>query len=315
MLDTTFHITTPRLHLSYLDPDNDDHMSFVVRMFASAEMQALFTQSGMSPPVLKSITEARTIFAHGTDRLATTGIGRYIISLRNPPVPFTEEKEREYVGTLSMQLNRYPTLSCPKIPDIGFMLLPEYFGKGYATEGCEALMQHFREAKNHSRFAGFTHPENVNSQKLFMRLGFEKRGIVDVAGIVGDGSASRSAVWVKGVSRETELITPLNTPLPPRSLARTPASHQYQAQFQPSRHLRQCPLLALATQPAHARPPLPARRALARLHVHARHAAAPRLRLTRLAAPADLDLTTLLRPQRRRTAVEARAVAVTLARA
>lgn len=205
MLDTTFHITTPRLHLSYLDPANDAHMSYVVHIYSTPEMRAMLSQAGAKSPKPQTIAEARLAVSHATSRLETTGTGRYIISLRNPAVAFTDEKERKYIGTVSMQLGRYPSLPCPKIPDIGFMLLAAYYGRGYATEACEALMRHFRETRGHGRFAGFTHPENVQSQKLFARLGFEKRRIVDVAGIVGDGSAESVAVWLKDVSPETEL--------------------------------------------------------------------------------------------------------------
>ncbi|KAI8809695.1 hypothetical protein BJ742DRAFT_770839 [Cladochytrium replicatum] len=189
MLETTSHITTTRLHIPFLDLDNGRHVTL------------------------------RAVMAHGTDRLqTTTGIGRYINSLRSPSIAFTEEKDREYLGALSMQLNRYPNLSCAKIADIGFVLHREYFGKGYATEVYEALM-----------------------------------------------------------------------------------------------NLLQCLLLALATLLALARPPPPARHALARLRAHAHRAAALLPPLTRPAALADLDLNPLRRLQRRPTAVEARAVAEPLA--
>ena len=208
MLDPSFHITTPRLHLSYSDPSNDAHMSFVVRLNNSPEKVAVDTQSGAKvPPPPQTIAEARLALAPTAERLGKTGIGRYIISLRVPDMAFADEKEgREYLGMVSMQLKRFPDTQCPTIPDLGFVLLAEYYGKGYASEACVALMQHFRETRGHERFAGFTHPENVSSQKLFTRLGFEKRGTMDVAGIAGsDGASVRVAVWTKDVSPETEL--------------------------------------------------------------------------------------------------------------
>lgn len=205
MLDPTFHITAPRLHLSYLDPSNDAHMTFVVHLYNSPEILAVAAQTGAMPKKPQTVSGARAALEPSVSRLATTGIGRYIISLRDPSVPFTEETEREYIGTASMQLNRFPSVSCPTIPDVGFMLLAKYHGKGYASEACETLMQYFRETKGQERFAGFTHPENVQSQKLFVRMGFESKGTMDVGGIVGDGSPMGVAVWVKGVSPDTQL--------------------------------------------------------------------------------------------------------------
>jgi RimJ/RimL family protein N-acetyltransferase len=208
MLNPNFHIKTPRLYLSYLDPSNDAHMSFFVRLVNSPEVAAVDAQTGVKMPAQpQTISEARAGLTSATERLEKTGTGRYIISLRDPHVAFTDEKEgREYLGTVSMQLKRFPDTECPTIPDIGFKIMAEYYGKGYASEACDALMQHFQEARGHEEFAGFTHPENVNSQKLFKRLGFENRGTMDVAGVVGsDGSRARVAVWVKGVSPGTEL--------------------------------------------------------------------------------------------------------------
>lgn len=207
MLDSKFHITAPRLHLSYLDPANDAHMSFVVRLNSSPENIAVRAQTGAKlSRHPETISEARAAYAAAAERLEKTGSGRYIISLRRPDVEFTDQDDgREYIGIVSMQLKRFPDLDCPTIPDIGFSLLAAYYGQGYATEACEALMKYFKEAKGHERFAGFTHPLNVNSQKLFRRLGFESHGTRDVAGIVGDGSAFSIAVWTKNVGPDTSL--------------------------------------------------------------------------------------------------------------
>ena len=206
MLDPEFHITTPRLHLFYLETANDSHMSFRVRLANSPEIMAMAAQFG-APPQPQTIEAARAALQAADQRLEKTGTGRYIVSLRKPDVAFSEEGEnREYIGIVSMQLKRYPDMQCPIIPDLGFVFHADYHGKGFASEACEALIQHFKETRGHERFAGFTHPQNVNSQKLFTRLGFENRGTMDVAGVVGkDGSAANMAVWIKGVDPDTDL--------------------------------------------------------------------------------------------------------------
>ena len=206
MPDPDFNITTPRLYLSYLDPSNDSHMSFRVRLANNPSVIAVAAQSG-APPQPETIEAARAALQAADQRLQKTGTGRYIVSLRQPGIAFADEvEEKEYMGIVSMQLRRYPDIPCPLIPDLGFVFHADYQGKGFASEACNALMQHFKETRGHARFAGFTHPENVNSQKLFTRLGFENRGICDVAGVLGrDGSAAKVAVWTKGVSPDTEL--------------------------------------------------------------------------------------------------------------
>ncbi|KAF3010695.1 hypothetical protein E8E13_005941 [Curvularia kusanoi] len=210
MLDPDFHITSPRLQLWYLNPSNDAHMSMYAALQNSPEILAVRALSG-TPAPSKPITvaDARASLVKRTEKLAKTGCGRYIISLRDDnntsPTTSQDTEEKEFIGYVSMQWQRYPDLPCPKIPDLGFSLLAKYYGKGYANEACEALMGYFRETKGQERFAGYTHPDNVSSQKLFKRLGFVYRGIVDVAGVVGDGTPIRSAVWVKGVGDETDL--------------------------------------------------------------------------------------------------------------
>jgi RimJ/RimL family protein N-acetyltransferase len=210
MLDPSFHITSSRLHLSYLDPSDDAHMECVLRMNKSPKVMAMIAileaQGAKVPPQPQTIEEVRLAWEPSAERLAKTGCGRYIISLRQSDLPFTEGAEREYIGTVSIQLKRYPTISCPTIPDIGFVLRPEYYGKGYASEACEALMAHFRETKGYDKFAGFTHPDNVSSQKLFTRLGFQNKGSRSVVGVVGaDGAGAVVSVWVKGVGEDADM--------------------------------------------------------------------------------------------------------------
>jgi RimJ/RimL family protein N-acetyltransferase len=206
MLGSDFRITTPRLHLCHLDPCNDSHMSFRVRLADSRKVLAMAAQS-IAPPQPQTIEAARAALQAADQRLDKAGTGRYIVSLRNPDLAFGDKgEETEYIGIVSMQLKRYPHMQCPLIPDLGFVFHADYHGKGFATEACEAVIHHFNKTRGFERFAGFTHPENMNSQKLFTRLGFHDRGLMPVAGVVGeDGSAASLAVWVKGVDPDTEL--------------------------------------------------------------------------------------------------------------
>lgn len=181
-------------------------MSFLAELQNSPEVIAVGALSGMpAPDKPLTIADVRASLIGRTEKLARTGSGRYIISLNNKAGSDAESTEREYVGYVSMGLERFPGLSCPTIPDLGFVLLAKYYGKGFANEACEALMQHFRETRGFDRWAGFTHPQNMNSQRLFRRLEFEDRGWMDVAGIVKNGEAMKVSVWTKGVSLETDL--------------------------------------------------------------------------------------------------------------
>lgn len=60
--------------------------------------------------------------------------------------------------------------------DIGFALLPQAFGKGYAYEGAMAVLQYNAACGNHKKFLATVLPDNTASVKLLKKLGlhFEK---------------------------------------------------------------------------------------------------------------------------------------------
>jgi len=55
--------------------------------------------------------------------------------------------------------------------DIGFALLPEYYGKGYAFEACQRLLSLAKEQFKLKTIKAITLPSNKSSQKLLERLG------------------------------------------------------------------------------------------------------------------------------------------------
>ncbi|MCM1217455.1 MAG: GNAT family N-acetyltransferase [Lachnospiraceae bacterium] len=60
--------------------------------------------------------------------------------------------------------------------EIGFHLLPEFWGKGYATEAAKAVITYaFTRLSADKLFAGHN-PKNVNSPRILARLGFHYIG-------------------------------------------------------------------------------------------------------------------------------------------
>ena len=60
--------------------------------------------------------------------------------------------------------------------DIGFALLPEYFGQGYAYEAAQATLAYGRTVLQLPKIVGVCDPQNVASSNLLQKLGltFEK---------------------------------------------------------------------------------------------------------------------------------------------
>jgi RimJ/RimL family protein N-acetyltransferase len=207
MLDFNFHITTPRLNLSYPNPANERHCQFVYDLNNSPEIAQVFKSRDQSFPDLAA---ARAHLEPNVKTLEQKGYGRFLISRRpetqqddDPKIPFSEAiNTHDLIGFVSMQLDRHP--GAPTIPDLGFAILAKYYGKGYATEAAQGAMKYYREAKGHTAFAGYTSPSNENSKKMFRRLGFEDRSVLDITGVFGEEVWKTCQVFTLGHEGELD---------------------------------------------------------------------------------------------------------------
>ncbi|KAF1848709.1 acyl-CoA N-acyltransferase [Cucurbitaria berberidis CBS 394.84] len=214
MLDFNFHLTTPRLYISYLDPSKEAHCEFMYALVNTPQMVKEYR--GKRDP-LQNREAGRKFIQDGVDKLERSGYGRYLISLKPNNIdeegsekakyalPFSKG-EQELVGIVTMQLDRFP--GAPTIPDIGFGLFEKYQGRGYATEAAQGLMKYFEEERGQFVFSGYCSPDNEASKSVLRNLGFEERGVRSILGIFGEGeeTALTALVWTKGVAEdESEL--------------------------------------------------------------------------------------------------------------
>ncbi len=67
-------------------------------------------------------------------------------------------------------------------PDIGYALLPEFTGRGYAQEAVAATLQYAHQSLYLKRILAITKPDNVRSVKLLQKLGvnFEQMMVLPV---------------------------------------------------------------------------------------------------------------------------------------
>lgn len=59
-------------------------------------------------------------------------------------------------------------------PDLGYALLPEFCGKGYAFEAANALLRYELPKYNLNTVLAIVSPTNLSSNKLLMKLGFSQ---------------------------------------------------------------------------------------------------------------------------------------------
>jgi RimJ/RimL family protein N-acetyltransferase len=207
MSTSTFHIDTPRLSLSLLSASNDTHCDFTVSLIHSPS-STKYNPSG--PSLIPDREAARSFLVKSTEYFLRTGYSRYLVSLKPTSAPLVDDdaafstEGRHLIGIVSMKLAREPDVLGPLIPDVGFNFLPQFHGKGYATEAAVGLMQWYREEKGIKAFAGLTDEGNLEAKGVFRKLGFRGWGVRKVNGVIPGGPMDVS-VWTIGVDGLEEL--------------------------------------------------------------------------------------------------------------
>ncbi|WP_420315969.1 GNAT family N-acetyltransferase [Ekhidna sp.] len=64
--------------------------------------------------------------------------------------------------------------------DIGYALLPDFEGRGYAYEGAQAMVKLAFEKYNQKQVSGITTDENQGSCRILEKLGFKYQGYIQL---------------------------------------------------------------------------------------------------------------------------------------
>lgn len=81
-----------------------------------------------------------------------------------------ETKSNQFIGCCGLR----PWMSVPaeKNYELGFHIIKRCWGKGYATEAAKGAIQYAREKLGVTKLYAGHHPQNINSQKILIKLGF-----------------------------------------------------------------------------------------------------------------------------------------------
>jgi ribosomal-protein-alanine N-acetyltransferase len=92
------------------------------------------------------------------------GFGSYLIELK---------KEKKPIGMCSIIKRKWLP-----VPDLGYALLAEYMGKGYAYEAAERCMTEMFDSGHTEELAAIVSPHNNSSIQLLEKLQFQLSGNV-----------------------------------------------------------------------------------------------------------------------------------------
>lgn len=89
-------------------------------------------------------------------------------------IRFTLDYNHKIIGTCGLYLiNAFHKRAC-----LGYELLPEYWGQGFASESIPAMLQNAVNYYGLQRIQAEVLPENIASHKLLNNIGFTKEGLL-----------------------------------------------------------------------------------------------------------------------------------------
>jgi [ribosomal protein S5]-alanine N-acetyltransferase len=88
---------------------------------------------------------------------------------------------KEFIGLGSLILNEEKNDEA----ELGYMLLPEYWGKGYGREIAELLINKAKNT-NVNRLTAIIDPKNIPSRKILIKSGFHSEKVCEIDGLPGE---------------------------------------------------------------------------------------------------------------------------------
>lgn len=160
-----FVARTDRLRLRKVT-DSDEDCALYVQMLNQPDWLRYVGDRGVH-----NLEEARAYIRAGALRsFADNGIGPYAIVVDD-----SGSREDGGAGVGVAGLFQRPYLDAP---DLGYALVTEAQGKGYALEAARAVVAHAKEVLGLSRLLAIVDPEHVRSAGLLTKLGFTMSGTV-----------------------------------------------------------------------------------------------------------------------------------------
>ncbi len=119
-----------------------------------------------------SMTQIYEIIDLITRQYAENGIGRWAVILKETN-EFIGWSGLKFVKDMNGHQNFY---------ELGYRLMPEFWGKGYATETAEAFVEYGFNDMKLTKICAYTMQENTNSARVLQKAGFKLTGTFEDEG-------------------------------------------------------------------------------------------------------------------------------------
>lgn len=152
-------IETQRLLLREL-MDSDDEKLYLLDSNADVVKYV-----GM--PVFEDISQTQDLIKIVKEQYKNNGIGRYAV---------VEKETDTFIGWSGLKILREETNGYKDVYELGYRFLPEYWGKGYATESAKAWLHHGFTEMNIEVIYAYADHRNTASMHTLEKLNFENKG-------------------------------------------------------------------------------------------------------------------------------------------
>lgn len=150
----TFHIETERLILRELRPED---ASAMFELDSNPEVHRYLGNN----PITKSEQSEKTI-SFVRQQYADHGIGRWAA---------IEKLSGNFIGWSGLKFITTIENKRTHFYDVGYRLMPQYWGKGYATESAKAALKYGFETMKLEEIIGSAHQENKASRRALEKCG------------------------------------------------------------------------------------------------------------------------------------------------
>ncbi|KAJ5131912.1 hypothetical protein N7448_006070 [Penicillium atrosanguineum] len=176
-----FTISTTRLQITPFDPTSQIHCRFLVQLWNTDDFINSSGRTGIdTPEKASSFIQNRVIPSYARNRY-----GQFLVSLH----------DGRHIGMVSLMKGSPPDAHYTA-PDVGYAILPEESGKGYATEVGKGVLEYAREDLGIEAAFGFCVAEDMRSRRVLEKIGLVFRGVGDLVVFGGRGALfMRCLLW------------------------------------------------------------------------------------------------------------------------